>query len=77
MVGRGKLYFHGRSDEGARSQTHVLNEEFGRSTDRDCMLCDGEYKSTVHMLWEHIPHVGPGRCCICGINTVEKMLCAW
>ena len=50
-------YLHGVSDAASRfrSGTHGLNEELGRHRGRagkECLLCDNEYGSVNHVLWE-------------------------
>ena len=57
-----KEYLHGVSDAASRlifkfrSGTHGLNEELGRHRGREgmkeCLLCDNEFESVSHMLWE-------------------------
>ena len=42
-----------------RSGTHGLNEELGRHRGREgrsqCMLCDDECESVIHVLWDVQP----------------------
>ena len=57
-----KEYLRGASDAASRlmfkfrSGTHGLNEELGRHRGRagkkECLLCDNEYGSVNHVLWE-------------------------
>ena len=55
-----KAYLHGECDTGStlmfkfRSGTHGLNEELSRGRERrkECLLCDDEYESVSHVLWD-------------------------
>ena len=56
-----KDYLHGVNNAASRlmfkfrSGTHGLNEELGQHRGRagkECLLCDNEYGSVNHVLWE-------------------------
>ena len=61
-----KEYLRGASDAASRlmfkfrSGTHGLNEELGRHRGRagkkECLLCDNEYGSVNHVLW-NVQHI--------------------
>ena len=57
-----KVYLHGACDAGSRLMfkfrlgTHGVNKELGRRRGRErgkeCLLCDDECESVIHVLWD-------------------------